>query len=359
MDKKIKVAVIGAGLRSGNYFEHIPESIKPNLELIAIADPDTENRSEFEKKYGTGSEANHYDSSEQLYKNEKDIDAVVIGSPNYVHISDALPAIERKIPILLEKPVATNVEDCKKLWQSYNSNGCPPVTVGFVLRYTPFYSTVKQMVEQNKAGQVLSISADENISYWLMKMLYFGWRKWDRFSGGFMVEKCCHDFDIFNWITDSKAMRVFSTAKLSHFVSEMPADKRVPYYKNEPESFYGSAGDLPDHQSVVIEYEIYGIDGAIQGDVGLSQIVLEKPTEEDHESIVKKIPVERDASGHYGGDSIIAEHFWKTAARIPSTIKAGVKEGIEAVLIGIAAEESKKSGLPIDMQPIRREVFGS
>ena len=90
------------------------------------------------------------------------LDAVIIGSPNAFHVDSAIPALDKGLTILLEKPVATSLEDCAKLWQAYIKADCPPLAVGFVLRYTPFYSKVKELIAQGAVGQVLSIEAAED-----------------------------------------------------------------------------------------------------------------------------------------------------------------------------------------------------
>ncbi len=66
-----------------------------------------------------------------------------------------------------------------------------------------------------------------------------------------------------------------------------------------------------------------------------------------------------ESDGHHGGDKVINEAFWGAADGKPVEIRAGLKEGIEAVIVGLAAEESKKTGLPVDVAPMRQHVFGS
>ena len=143
---------------------------------------------------------------------------------------------------------------------------------------------------------------------------------------------------------------------------------------------YEAAGDIPDHQTVTIAFDngilssftvclaqprntrrmrVYGSDGALSGDIGRARIVVDKPGSgtDGYESREETLP--SDEGGHHGADPAISAAFWQSAIDGTGTIRAGVREGIEAVLIGLAAEESKKSGLPVDVGGLRRAVFGA
>jgi predicted dehydrogenase len=348
--------------------------------------------------FAEGSQPAHYDNGEALLEAE-DLDALIIASPNHAHTDDAVRALPRGIPLLLEKPVAINVDECRRLWRAYVDAGQPPVTVGFVLRYSGFYETIKAMLDRGDLGQVLSIDADEMLGAGLTAYFYRSWRRWDHLTGGFIVEKCCHDLDILNWLTEAHAERVYSVARRTHFTPR-PADER--HARFEPtqradldfgdeqtqrifrsltdESPYEAESDMPDHQVVVIEFDngvlssftaclaqprtarrmrIYGSDGALEGDIGRSRIMVDRPAAEPDQFDTQD-PVIPDAEGgHHGADPGISQAFWNTALGRPAQIRAGIREGIEAVLVGLAAEESKKTGMPVDVARMRAEVFGS
>lgn len=403
----IRVAVIGAGKRASSYFRNLPAYLKDRVHLIAFADPNRKHCKAFVDKFNylipPDDPPRFYNSSAELLAHEDSIDALVIGSPNYSHVVDACSAFERRVPILLEKPVAISVEECRQLWQAWQAAGEPPVTVGFVLRTTPFYERLREIVLSGQLGQVLTLDADENVSTGTtrrMREVHDGWRAWEKNSGGFMVEKCSHDFDLLRWIANSEAMRVSSFSARTHFVQNPPlTEKRfedqpglvVPldygdavtqqlFTENNSGSLYTEKGDLPDHQSVIIEWEsgittcftatfaqlrgtrrmrIAGTSGNVSGDAQDSQIILETAPNEKFRR--EEIPVAHDSSGHHGGDGNTAVQFWNSVActtkndRNPTT--AGLREGIEAVLIGIAAQQSVRTGAAVDVRAMREQVF--
>ena len=405
--KTLRVGIIGTGMRSASYLRNLPAELRPAVRMVALADPSEANRARFEQFFagefvaGEG-RPRQYERGADLLA-EEELDALIIGSPNHAHTDDALLAMPRRIPILLEKPVAITLDECRRLWQGYVAAGEPPVTVGFVLRYAPFYTRVKELIREAELGQLLAVDADESIGTGLTAFFYGSgsWRRWDRLTGGFMVEKCCHDFDILNWLAEAPAERVFSLARRSH-LTPRPHDQRHRRFESEAlrkaaldygdtelkrafrtvgdDSLYEMPSDVPDHQTVTIEYgngilsaftacvaqprdarrlRIYGSNGALEGDIGRAKIVVDKPREEGSGSDTQEFTVATGEGGHHGADPVINEAFWNGALGGPRTIKAGIREGIEAVLIGLAAEESKKSGLPVDVTRLRREVFGA
>lgn len=401
----IRVGVIGAGLRAASYFTNLPEALHKRVQLVALADPNPRHRTAFYEKYASilsdEGTPRYYDRGIDLLENEE-LDALVIGSPNNAHAADACPAFERKIPTLLEKPVAVSVEECRQMWQSWQAAGEPPVTVGFVLRTTPFYDRIRQLVQSGQLGQLLTLDADENIGTGTTRQMRSGWRSWAQNCGGFMIEKCSHDFDLLRWISGSEAKSVFSFAARTHFVpgnpqaeprfdQQAPREEKLDYgdaatrrlfTEDNSGSLYTDSGDLPDHQSVIIEWEngvttcftatfaqlrptrrmrAAGTSGNVEGDAERSRLLLD--TETVGAVSTEEIEIPHDSTGHHGGDGNTAAQFWNSAFGVPVDAEqpaaAGLREGIEAVLIGIAAQQSAQSGQAVDVSALRRQVFGN
>ncbi|MGH2559884.1 MAG: Gfo/Idh/MocA family protein [Thermomicrobiales bacterium] len=391
---RLRVGVIGAGRRSTHYIRTIPAELRPHVQVVAIADPDEANRASFAGLLN-GHVPRQYAAGKELLETEE-LDALIIGSPNHVHVDDMLLALPRRIPILFEKPVAITLDECRQLWQAYLDAGQPPVTVGFVLRYSPFYATAKQLLDEGALGQVLTIDADEIIGTPLTGVFFRGWRRWDRLTGSFIVTKCCHDFDILNWLTGAHAEQVFSLARRTHFTPRPSGERHarfegsaemdfgqardnVKFAEGEEGSPYDSTSEVPDHQTVTIAFDngiissftaclaqprttrrlrVYGSDGALTGDVRDWRLRIEKPTADPASVDANEITLPATDGSHYGADPIIGRAFWGGALGESTTIRAGIREGIEAVLVGIAARESARSGLPVDVRRLRHEVFG-
>jgi predicted dehydrogenase len=402
----IRVAAIGAGLRTASYFSNLPQELQNRVQLAAIADPNPKHSAAFAQKFASlnlDAAPHFYDFGAQLLERESQLDAIIIGSPNHAHVADACPAFERGVPVLLEKPVAIDVEGCRRLWQNWQAAKTPPVTVGFVLRATPFYRRIWEIAQKETLGQMLCLDADENVGEATTRQMRSGWRKKENQCGGFMIEKCAHDFDLLRWIAGSEATRVSSFARRTHFVENSPrAEARFQKKPSQNEmldygdaatrrlftddtsgSLYENECELPDHQSVLIEWEngvttcftatlaqlratrrmrIAGTRGNLEGDAARSHLIL--ATENAGELQSEEIAIAHDSSGHHGGDGNTAAHFWNSAAahaagrEYSQSAPAGLREGIEAVLIAIAAQRAARENQVVDVSELRRQVFG-
>jgi predicted dehydrogenase len=257
-----------------------------------------------------------------------------------------------------------------------------------------------ELLQRKAVGQLLAVDADENLSQSITSGFYRAWRRDDHISGGFMVEKCSHDFDIFHFLIHSRVERVFSIAKRTHFIprpSEEQHRRFSPDYirnlaldysdvhtkqifeNTSDECIYDAKSDVPDHQAVMLEFadgtlvnfmaclgqprntrriRIFGANGSLEGDIDRGVILHDVPYEDRLGARTQEHEISFDESGHHGADSIINDAFWQAAAGGEVKSLAGVMEGIDAVLVGLAVEQSKRTGLPVDLQPFRDAVFG-
>lgn len=398
-ESPIHVAVIGCGLRATAYFRNFPVEIRSRVFLGAVADPSETNRRFFIERFGTRSTVEYADA-EDLLRGPK-LNAIIIASPNHCHARQLIAAFAWNVPILMEKPVGISIAECREIWAAYLASARPSVTVGFVLRYTPFYRRVFEITGSGVLGQILQVDADELLGA-VQTSVFFreGWRLSDTYSGGFLVEKCCHDFDVLAAIAGSPARRVYAMAARSHFIPRPQAEQHLRfdssvtrqsaldysdlhikrYFESiSNESVYSHRGDVDDHQSALVEYEngvltaftvtfgqprqtrrirIMGSNGSLEGDI--QRGVIEYEIGHPHKDHWKRTSeaIECDASGHNGGDSQINEAFWGAVLGIRTEIRAGLEDGIEAVITAICAEQSKKTMETVNIQKARNAVFG-
>jgi predicted dehydrogenase len=397
----ISVGVVGAGKRAASYFTHIPDDLKPAIRLTALVDPSEANRASFASLFGSDAPVAAYANAAEMFE-RADLDAVILAPPNLYHADDAELALSRGLHVLLEKPVAITVEDCRRLWTASKSAPAgATVAVGFVLRYTPFYSKVKAIVSSGALGSILGIDADENLGTNLTNLFHKGWRRDDVLSGGFMVEKCCHDFDILNWLVEGQVDHVFSRSRRTHFLRETltgrtsrfaaPDQRKADdadfgnseiseaFFTPSPGSPYDFPADSPDHQAVMLDFDqgalgnfmacmgqprtnrgirIYGTDGALEGNLDDARIVVHKPHASGNGWDTTVHTIQAETGNHHGGDAVISEAFWRTTANQESTVKAGLREGINAVLVALAAQQSSATRQEVDVRSLRTRVFG-
>lgn len=403
-----RIGVVGCGARSKAYLKGIKDELGSEWKVAALADPNPEARETYRKDYGDSSTRN-FDSGPEMFDAMGDeLDAVMIGSPNILHLESLLPAIKKNLSILLEKPVAITHDDCETMWKAYCEGGQPPLAVGFVLRYTSFYGKIKELIDSGTIGKVLTIDATELIGPGITQLFTRRWRRHEAVSGPYIVEKCSHDMDILSWLAGTHVEKISSFASRTRFVPDPEAAmncrqcklkdscrysifkldrSRAERWFEEPENItlpidwdlcvFNSDKDVIDHQVVNIEYEngilasfttcmdqpkptrtirINGTEGQIVGDIAACELRVDLHSKDGSAvCISQKIELAYDNSGHYGGDSTISNQFKSMLREESIPPLAGLREGIEACLVGLAAEKSRHEGRVI----MKDEIYGA
>ena len=196
-----KIAIIGTGARSCAYAR--PYSQSGQVDIVALADPDANHRKVMVKRSGVPRGFAEYDDWRHMLGEQKDLDGVVICTPNHLHADPAIACLERGLPIALEKPLATTKADCERIVDAERANNGRTI-VGFVLRSTPFYLAIHRLLSSGAIGQIVSVQADELPGWGVSSIMNRSpWRRFERVGGGAILEKCCHDMDILNWMMAS------------------------------------------------------------------------------------------------------------------------------------------------------------
>lgn len=157
---------------------------------------------------------------EDLLEKEQMARAAVICTQDQMHVDPTLKALERGYDVLLEKPMATTIQDCIKLVKKTEEVN-RQLQICHVLRYTTFWSTIKSFIESGQLGDVISITHRENVSYWHQAHSYVrgNWRN-SEVSSPMILAKCCHDLDLLYWIVGAKPRKIASFGSLSFFKPE-------------------------------------------------------------------------------------------------------------------------------------------
>jgi len=199
-------AIIGCGMVGREHMANL--ALVPGAELVAIADPDTGSRVDAMSqaaKLGQSPEM-YSDAANMLDKAQPD--AVIIASPNHTHFDVVKPVIEASCAVLLEKPMCTTVGDALAL--SKAANGYDNLFwVGLEYRYMPPVSKFIERVHAGDAGDVKMLAIREHRFPFLVKV--GDWNRFNRNTGGTLVEKCCHFFDLMRHILRDEPVRVFAS----------------------------------------------------------------------------------------------------------------------------------------------------
>lgn len=216
----LRIAILGLGDRGLNAYAPCALRFPEKMKIAAVADPVEEKRLEAAKKYGVP-QAMCFRTAEELLAQERLADVAFICTQDRQHCGHAVAALEKGYHLLLEKPIAPTLEECARV-QRVAQAAHRHVQVGHVLRYTPFYQTVRQIIQSGRLGEVVSIQAIENVGYWHQAHSFVrgNWANSGR-SSPMILQKCCHDMDIMLWLAGKKARYVSSYGSLSHFRPEM------------------------------------------------------------------------------------------------------------------------------------------
>ena len=241
MDRKLKIAVIGLGSR-GNAYSESAAMYPDDCEIVACADilPDRVKR--FGDRYGVPEEM-RFSSGEELLEHEKLADVAFICTMDRLHYKHAMAALNRGYHLLLEKPVSPVLSECIEIADLAEKKGLE-VIVCHVLRYTNFYRKLKELIDSGIIGDIVSVEAYERVVYWHQAHSFVrgNWGNAER-SSPMILQKCCHDMDIFYWLIGKKSVAVSSFGSLSHFkASEAPegaterCTEECPHYYTCPYS---------------------------------------------------------------------------------------------------------------------------
>ncbi len=216
--KPISVIGIGAGNRGIRYATHMCEN--PDLyQIVGMADPAPARRELFRRDFGVPAQG-CYESWQDILARPKMADVAVIATVDNMHYEPALKAIELGYDLLLEKPVAPTAQQCAEIAVAARKKGVK-VLVCHVLRYTPFYGKVKEIVRSGALGKIISIDQVEAIGNVHFSHSYVrgNWHTLDT-SAPMLLAKSSHDLDIIQWLLDEPCTQVSSFGGLNHFTHE-------------------------------------------------------------------------------------------------------------------------------------------
>ncbi|MEG2596977.1 MAG: Gfo/Idh/MocA family oxidoreductase [Oscillospiraceae bacterium] len=216
MKRKVTVAIVGLGGRGEGVYAKCQHLFPDEMEIVAIADIVPEKVAKVAKEYGVSPDR-CYNSAEELLKEDRLADVMFICTQDRQHVGHAVPALKKGYHLLVEKPISPDAAECKRL-AALAKQYKRQVVICHVLRYTPFYQKIKEILNSGKIGDIVSIQAMENVAYWHQAHSFVrgNWRNSETTSP-MVLQKCCHDMDIFVWLTGKKCKRVSSFGSLNLF----------------------------------------------------------------------------------------------------------------------------------------------
>ena len=347
--KIIKYGIIGAGTMAREHILNI--SLIENAEVVALSDPHEASLNQCKDMLKT---------KVPCFKNHQDmikenlVDVYLISSPNFTHIGILKDVIKTKKHILVEKPLCTNTKDCleiKKLTKDYPS----VFWTAMEYRYMPPVAKFINEIHNKTIGELKTLTIREHRFPFLKKVN--DWNRFEKNTGGTLVEKCCHFFDLMCLIAKSKPISVYASGgqDVNHL----------------DEEYDGKKPDIIDNAYVIINFEngarsllelcMFAENSDMQEELvatgNKGKIETSVPSNEsgkissnlrigmrDGETRLETIEVDKKIleAGHHHGSTYYEHLAFLNAIKNNSNPEVSLNDGLIAVAVGEAAEKSIK-----------------
>ncbi len=215
---KLKVALIGLGSR-GNAYAACCRELDDRIEIVACADIIPDKLERFANTYGVPKEG-RFNSAEELLEKDRLADVLFICTMDRQHYAHSISALNKGYNLLLEKPISNSAEECFEIARVAKEKGLF-VSVCHVLRYTPYYRKLKEIIDSGVIGDVVAVQANEQTVFWHYAHSFVrgNWRD-SSTTVPTLLQKSCHDMDILLWIVGKHCKSVSSFGSLKHFKRE-------------------------------------------------------------------------------------------------------------------------------------------
>ena len=393
-----RVAIIGCGNRGADaYGTHLTAQ---GAGVAYLVDPRPARLAEVAARLGVPEAATfaHWDD---FFALGRVADAVVIATPDHLHVEPCVRALTLGYHVLLEKPICLDERELDVIAAAQAASS-GAVTVCHVLRATPFFLDVKRVVESGVLGQLIGITWAENVASWHYAHSYVrgNWRSSPP-AAPFVLAKACHDLDLLRWLADSAPVAVSSTGRLNHFrpehapagssdrcvtcpVMDCPYDARRIYGSRPAgqwpvtvltaggvsladalergpygECVYAGHNDVVDHQAVTVEFasgltaqltvsafthnntrtfKLVGSHGELRGH-------MERGALELHDFRTGEVSAWTvEATGNHGGGDIGLIAGWLAALRGEAEWPSPLLASLDSHRMAFGAERSREVG---------------
>ena len=208
MNSPITFTIAGFGDR-GSTYASMQDLFPDQMKVVAVADLDPAKVEKARKRYDLPPDR-CFSSAEEMLERSKLAEVLVVATMDRQHVDHAIPALRKGYHILLEKPISPELSRCRELLEvARECHG--QVIVCHVLRYTAFYNQLKELIDSGRIGNVVSVCANENVGYWHQAHSFVrgNWRN-SKETSPMILQKSCHDMDIFTWLLGKKCRSVSS-----------------------------------------------------------------------------------------------------------------------------------------------------
>ena len=330
--------------------------------VTAVADPDPSMREQAALLAGAEAFSNH-----QALLSAGLADALIIASPNHTHHDLLIDAMATDLPVMVEKPLCSTVKDASAIAKLAASRAAA-VWVAMEYRYMPAIARLIEEVEAGRIGKLRMLSIREHRFPFLEKV--GNWNRFSRWSGGTLVEKCCHFFDLMHRIIGAEPRRIFGSGgqDVNHL------DERID----------GETPDILDNAYVIVDFEngvramldlcmfaeasrdqeeiaAIGDCGKVECGVPSSTLIIGERQPVERMGVA--LPLHRETVpvdpallelGHHNGATFFQHERFLRMIQEGGKPEITTNDGLRAVMMGEAAEWSIREGMPMTLGPLAK-----
>lgn len=344
----LRYGIIGSGMMGIEHLLNLAHV--PGAEVTAIADPHEGSRDWARSAAPEDVSFHEFEHHGELVESGL-CDAVVIATPNMTHHAVLLDVLRSDLHVLVEKPLCTTVPHCREVIDAADGRD-GVVWVGLEYRYMPPVSRLIRAVHDGEVGRLRMVGIREHRFPFLRKI--GDWNRFDRNTGGTLVEKCCHYFDLMNHIAGAQPVRVMASG--AQDVNHLD------------ETYDGEVPDIIDNAMVIVEYE-NGIRASLDlcmfaegstnaeelsvvGDIGKAEAFLPSKefrigTRATGRDGVRSETVTDDRvrwEGFHHGSSYLEHLDFLATCRAGASPVVSLEDGLWSVAVGVAAQRSIADG---------------
>ncbi|WP_430782925.1 Gfo/Idh/MocA family protein [Actinoplanes sp. G11-F43] len=395
-----RYGMVGLGHRAQLYVDALAGDWSDTGTLVALCDTNRTRMS----YYNPGNRLPVY-GPDQFPDMLAGIDALIVTTVDATHADYVCAALDAGVDVIVEKPLTVDEPGCARIAEAA-ARGAARLIVTFNYRYSPRNTAVRELLASGRIGRVTAVHFE-----WLLDTIHGAdyFRRWHRrreHSGGLLVHKSTHHFDLVNWWLGSRPSLVFAQAGLRFygpdgagvgsgpFGLDLRADPRLKALYQDArhedgyvrdQDVFAPGVDIDDTMSVLVRYadqsvltysltayaprEGYRVaftgtrgrlelevserawcstDAALDPTAGKSEEeTYERLTVQEHWKPAEEITITRGAGGHGGGDALLLDDVFRGPGDDPLARQAGWRDGIHSVLTGVAADRSARSGQPV------------
>ncbi|HKI73845.1 MAG TPA: Gfo/Idh/MocA family oxidoreductase [Pseudomonadales bacterium] len=349
--QKVRYGIIGTGMMG---CEHIRNLVMmDDVDITAIADPNEKPRRWAIKTCGERFSPTVYEDYRDLLARD-DVDAVLVASPNFTHIDVMRDVFRTNKHVMLEKPMCTTLRDALEVRDAAR-NHPGVVWIGLEYRYMAPISTLLDHLQD--VGNIRMFAIREHRYPFLKKV--DDWNRFNRNTGGTLVEKCCHFFDLMNLVVGDEPIRAFASG--AQDVNHLD------------EIYNGEVPDILDNAFVIIDYAggtramldlcmfaegsrheqqlaVTGDLGKIEATVPGDEMYLSRRSTNDYTTIAVTTDARVREHGFHHGASYLEHLAFIDAIRQGHGPAVSVDAGLMSVVMGLAAQQSIDTGAPVDIR---------